>query len=103
MSRNRRCGKRLLFWRHFHVKHETTVRQDRLWTHTRNIEGKSFSQANLTSCEQRCNGVKGCVALRYHDTSKHCHMLIGAAPTLAAFSKLLKPQADYNACVVVKS
>ena len=57
----------------------------------------------MTSCEQRCNGVQGCVALRYHDTSKHCHMLIGAAPTLAAFSKLLKPQTDYNACVMVKS
>eukprot|EP01047_Picozoa_sp_COSAG01_P027536 COSAG01_NODE_1820_length_9152_cov_22.869215_10_plen_391_part_00 len=66
------------------------------------LKDKQQSAANLTACERTCNAAMGCVAVRYHETDAHCHMLIGPRPTLTAFRKLLKPCMGYSCCIMVK-
>ena len=66
------------------------------------LQDKQRGEADFTACEQTCNGAMGCVALRYHESSKHCHLSIGPPLTLAEFRKLLKPQAAYSSCIMLK-
>lgn len=61
----------------------------------------------VASCEAACNGVSGCVAVRWHTADKHCHILSGKAPSHSAFQGALKPSSSktksYDACVLLKS
>ena len=63
----------------------------------------AVGEPTFTVCEETCNALKDCVAVRYHAADKHCHTLTGpTAPTLAAFQKLLKPAPLYHSCIMLK-
>jgi hypothetical protein len=61
--------------------------------------------ATLETCEQMCNGAKGCVAVNWHAGGVNtCHLLTGTAPSRAAYAKCLRNQTApdiYSACLRV--
>ena len=63
---------------------------------------KDSSPPSVASCEALCNGASGCVAIRWHEVDKHCHLLTGKAVTGSAFEAALSSHASYDACVLVK-
>jgi hypothetical protein len=66
---------------------------------------KEKSGTTLASCEVACNGMKGCVVIRWHTEDQHCHVLIGPAPTHSAFQRAVKPSSkktsSYDACLLL--
>eukprot|EP01052_Picozoa_sp_SAG31_P022731 SAG31_NODE_1823_length_7191_cov_9.623519_5_plen_377_part_00 len=61
-----------------------------------------FGTANSTveTCEQMCNGAKGCVVVNWHGgTVNHCHVMTGKAPTHASFLLSLRNNSVYTACM----
>jgi tartrate-resistant acid phosphatase type 5 len=62
--------------------------------------------ATVTACEEACNGTDGCVAVRWHETDKHCHTISASSAvtiTHSQFMKALKQKHGYEACVLLKS
>ena len=57
--------------------------------------------ASVAACQQTCNAEKGCVALRYNKSDKHCHVLLGVAPTHGDFTKALVKDPGYYSCILV--
>lgn len=50
-------------------------------------------------CQEDCNAVRDCVAVRYHGVDKHCHTLVGTvAPTASQFVQYSKHAPDYVSC-----
>ena len=67
-----------------------------------------MSDKDLTSgftavedCESACNGRAGCIAVNWHGSDKHCHVLSGKA-THAQFVASLQKTAGDAACMLVK-
>jgi hypothetical protein len=54
-------------------------------------------------CQENCNAIGECVALRYHAVDKHCHALVGKAPPSAEqFAKLSKNVTQYVSCYLAE-
>ena len=69
-------------------------------------EDKTSGFTTVADCEDACNGIKGCVAVNWHGSDLHCHVLSGVAPTHAAYMKALAPHTgpgSYNSCLLMKS
>ena len=50
-------------------------------------------------CQEDCNAVRDCVAVRYHGADKHCHTLVGTvAPTASQFAQYSKHAPNYVSC-----
>ena len=61
-----------------------------------------FTTARVRATASR---IKGCVAVNWHGSDLHCHVLSGVAPTHAAFMKALAPHTgagSYNSCLLMK-
>ena len=57
--------------------------------------------ASVTACQGSCNAEKGCVAVRYHKSDKHCIVLLGPAPTHGEFTKASAKAPGYTSCLLV--
>ena len=58
----------------------------------------------LADCEDQCNGLKDCVAINWHESDLHCHVLSGTGLTKAQFeASLQKGGPKATACVLVKA
>ena len=81
-----------------------------VWECQNGVESKlpKLKSTDLTSgfkvlgdCKKACGTTKGCVALNWHVTDLHCHVLVGSA-TREEWKKGIKVLAGFDSCVLTK-
>lgn len=66
---------------------------------------KTRGGASVSACQQACNGAKSCVAVRWHETDKHCHTISAhhaVTITHSQFMGALTKRNGYEACALLK-
>ncbi len=58
--------------------------------------------ANVTTCEAVCNGIKDCAVVNWHKDDYHCHTLVGTVAH-KDFAAALTAEAASTACILVEA
>lgn len=56
--------------------------------------------SDVASCQGHCVASDGCVAIRWHKTDSHCHLLSGTTPSKDKFMAALVKDDHDTACVL---
>ena len=57
---------------------------------------------SLVDCEDKCNGISGCIAINWHESDLHCHVLSGTTTHEQFMKALTKGAKTATACMLIK-